>query len=542
MCKHSAKHFLKFLTILLTVLYTLAGCSAMEDKLPDSNYLTDNITENTEEYTDNETALPETTGITSYESDPLISRAGTPVSSDTTSSSAESLTETATTAASVNETAAETTPPTATVSADTAEITTVFLPGPLPDREALTEAPVTVQTKPQITVVTVPKISQTVPTTGETSFSDSGYYPRSSYYTMNFDRQKAMWISYLEYERIMKNSTEEEFTNALNICFDNIAALGCNTVYFQVRAYGDAYYKSSLFPKGDRLTGDYDPLEIAVRSAHDRGLSIHAWINPMRLMTDPEMKEVSASYKIGEWYADPVKNGTYMLNSSGRWYLNPAYGEVVSLICDGISEIVTGYNVDGVQIDDYFYPTTDPSFDKAAFESSGTELELADWRRENITKMIRRMYSAVHSANSEAVFGISPQGSVDNNYSQLYADIYTWCSHSGCCDYICPQIYFGFENEVLPYSETVKKWSELVTCPDVDLVIGLAAYKSGTVDNYAGSGSNEWINNTDILVRQRGITDQISAGYAYFRYDSLFLPAPSVSAYVDAERKKLTEQ
>lgn len=538
MCKKT--HFLKIVINIFPALYLLAGCTATEERIPDADRLTDSVPYVSETAPEapvsyvTEAYVSETDPADyEYETLPPISKAEAPVPAEA------SLPE-----ASVSETSAEVTAVSETVPDETsapavtsAEITAVFVPGPLPEKETQTSAAAEEQTKPRITVVTIPKIPETERT--EAAAQDGSYYPQSGYYPLNFDRQKAVWISYLEYERIMRNADEREFTNSLNACFDNISSLGCNTVYFQVRAYGDAYYDSELFPKGDRLTGDYDPLEIAVRSAHDRGLSIHAWVNPMRLMTDPQMAEIPVSYKIGEWYNDPVKNGTYMVNSSGRWYLNPAYGEVTSLICSGVSEIVAGYDVDGVQIDDYFYPTTDPSFDLAAYRASGTELELDDWRRDTITKMVKRMYSAVHSANPKAVFGISPQGSLDNNYSQLYADIYTWCSQSGCCDYICPQIYFGFENEILPFAETVGAWYGLVTSPDVDLVIGLAAYKSGTEDNYAGSGRNEWLSSTDILARQRAFTDAYNAGYAFFRYDSIFLPDPSVSAYVTAERENL---
>ena len=335
-----------------------------------------------------------------------------------------------------------------------------------------------------------------------------------------------------------KNADEASFTSSLGECFDNIAALGCNTVYFQVRAYGDAYYDSSLFPKGDRLTGDYDPLKIAVKLAHDRGLSIHAWINPMRLMTDSQMSGLGTDCVIGKWYNDSSKKGTYIVESSGRWYLSPAYSDTISLICDGIREILTGYDVDGIQIDDYFYPTTDESFDREAYSASGTALALGDWRRETVTKMVKQLYLTVHGANPTAVFGISPQGNMSSDFDTLYADIYTWCGSSGYCDYICPQIYYGFENSTLPYAETVDSWAKL-TGDNISLVIGLAAYKSGTEDTYAGDGKNEWLNSSDILSRQRDLTEIYSAGYAFFRYDSLFEPAQSVSAHVNKELENL---
>lgn len=369
--------------------------------------------------------------------------------------------------------------------------------------------------------------------------TDAGYAPQNNYYALNFGTQKAVWVSYIEYERIMQGADEEQFTQSIGECFDNIVSLGCNTVYFQARAYGDAYYSSSLFPKGEYLTDDYDPLAVAVREAHDRGLSIQAWINPMRLMTDDQMKELPSGYKIADWYRNESTNGTYVVEHSGRWYLSPAYSETVSLICDGITEIVTGYDVDGVQIDDYFYPTEDPSFDQAAYRASGTSLSLGEWRREIVTAMVRRIYSTVHAANPTAIFGISPQGNAESDYNKLFANVYLWTSEKGCCDYICPQIYYGFEHGTLPFTETAEKWRSMITCSDISLVIGLSAYKSGLEDIYAGSGKYEWQNNADILARQCAVAESIGAGYAFFRYDSLFAPDPSVGESIGQELENL---
>ena len=148
------------------------------------------------------------------------------------------------------------------------------------------------------------------------------------------------------------------------------------------------------------------------------------------------------------------------------------------------------------------------------------------------------MYSAVHSANSSVVFGISPQGSVENNYEQLYADVRTWCSQNGYCDYMLPQIYFGFDNASLPYEDTVSLWNSMTSGSSVKLVIGLAGYKSGVEDAYAGSsGKNEWIENSDVLARQMRFASEMSnyGGVAIFRYDSLFAPASSVAEQVSLE-------
>lgn len=369
-------------------------------------------------------------------------------------------------------------------------------------------------------------------------------YGTNGYSALNYSEQKGIWISYLEYSSAMMNKSAKAFRSTIGEYFDNVKALSFNTVYVQVRAFGDAYYRSELFPTGDRYNGtigaklSYDPLEIMVEEAHSRNLSVHAWINPMRLMTDSQMKSLSDSYTIKKWYNDSDKCGKYIVKSDGRWYLNPAYPEVEKLISDGISEIVSDYDVDGIQIDDYFYPTTAASFDSAAYKASGTSKSLSSWRTDNINDMVKRMNKTVHSANSSVLFGISPQGSVSNNYDTLYADVKTWCRSSDYCDYILPQVYFGFENAALPYEDTIALWSSMTSSGNVKLVIGLAGYKIGAADAYAGAnGKNEWINNSDILSRQMKAAKKLSnyGGVAIFRYGSVFEPDSSVAKQVNAE-------
>lgn len=369
-------------------------------------------------------------------------------------------------------------------------------------------------------------------------------YGTNGYSALNYSEQKGIWISYLEYSSAMMNKSAKAFRSTIGEYFDNVKALSFNTVYVQVRAFGDAYYRSELFPTGDRYNGtigaklSYDPLEIMVEEAHSRNLSVHAWINPMRLMTDSQLKSLSDSYTIKKWYNDSDKCGKYIVKSDGRWYLNPAYPEVEKLISDGISEIVSGYDVDGIQIDDYFYPTTAASFDSAAYKASGTAKSLSSWRTDNINDMVKRMNKTVHSANPSVLFGISPQGSVSNNYDTLYADVKTWCSSSGYCDYILPQVYFGFDNSALPYEDTIALWSSMTSSGNVKLVIGLAGYKIGAADAYAGTnGKNEWINNSDILSRQMKAAKKLGnyGGVAIFRYGSIFEPESSVAKQVNAE-------
>lgn len=370
---------------------------------------------------------------------------------------------------------------------------------------------------------------------------------KDNYSALNFDEQKGFWITYLEYASILRNKSESSFEKSIGKYFDNIAGLGFNTVYVQVRAFGDAYYDSELFPSGEQFNGTigtenrFDALQIMVDCAHERGLSIHAWVNPMRLMSTKQIENIDNCYTIKKWYNSKEYNGKYIVKSGDKWYLNPAYDEVTDLIADGIKEITGRYEVDGIQIDDYFYPTTDKGFDKTAYAESGTNLSLSEWRISNVNKMVRKLYKAAHSQNASVVFGISPQGSVENNYSQLYADVKTWCAKKGYCDYILPQVYFGFESAALPYADVIAEWNDMVNKSDVKLVVGLAAYKIGAEDNWAGSGSREWLQSSDILSRQMSAAEALSSygGVAIYRYDSLFNPESGVAAQVNKELQNI---
>ncbi len=331
---------------------------------------------------------------------------------------------------------------------------------------------------------------------------------------LNYREQVGMWLPYVRFPDYMQGKSEESFREAVVQIMEDAAADNVNTVYFHVRPNGDAYYKSELFPKGAYLDSDYDPLKIVLEEAHKRGISVHAWINPLRLQTAEQMEKVPDSFIVRKW----INAGEpYVKNVNGRWYLDPAYPETVELIETSVREILGNYDVDGVHIDDYFYPTTDPEFDREAFEVSGST-DLAQWRMDNVNRFVKAMYDAVKNADERLVFGISPQGNIDADYNSQYADVRRWGSEEGYCDYIIPQIYFGFENENSPFLPTLKQWEELVDDSIVSLIIGLAAYKLGREDKWAGdAGELEWINDPDIIRKQIvEVKNSAADGYALY--------------------------
>lgn len=517
-----AKAKLRFFYIAIAAAVILSSCQRVSE--------TDNMVSFTHIYP-SETALQ-----TAAEASESSSAQSSDETTSQTEASETSSAATATTTETVSTTESTSDQTTASASSET-ELTKATIQYESPS-EALTLPPETTTVSANISEET------TFLETAVAGVTDVN----NSYSAVNFSEQKGFWITYLEYMSILKNKSESSFKKSVETYFDNISALGFNTVYVQVRAFGDAYYASSLFPSGEQYNGSigakssFDALQIMIDCAHARGLSLHAWVNPMRLMTAAQIKNIDDSYQIKKWYSD--KNGTYIVETNGRLYLNPAYSEVTDLIADGIEEIVLYYNVDGIQIDDYFYPTTAASFDKAAYSASGTSLSLSNWRMSNVNKMVKKLYNTVHDVNDTVMFGISPQGSLENNYDELYADVRTWCAESGYCDYILPQVYFGFENAALPYDKVIAEWSGMVTNRNIKLVIGLAAYKIGAADSYAGqSGKNEWLNNSDIMARQMTSAQKLPnyGGIALYRYGSVFEPASDVAEHVNKELKNISK-
>lgn len=384
--------------------------------------------------------------------------------------------------------------------------------------------------------VTSTATSTTVPpsSTQSSSTSSKPVPPEPSgnngYHALNYGEVKGMWISYLDITE-MSSATESAFRSEIAGAYDNCAALGINTVYVHVRSHGDAYYNSDFFPRTKYMSGSYDPLPIMIEEAHKRGLSFQAWINPLRMCSVSDIGRESG-YPIYDWAGGEkqlVKVGTY-------YYLNPAYKEVIDLIAKSAAEIVANYDVDGLHIDDYFYPTTESSFDTEAFDGSGYEY-LSDFRRANCDKLVSSLYSAVKTANSSAVFGVSCQGNMSNNYNQMYADVEKWCKSSGYLDYVMPQIYFGFDNSSQPFETCVRNWDNLAAKGNVPLIVGLTAAKFGAEDQWAGAGRDEWITDSAILKRQflESAEQSSYGGICLFRYGCVFKPESGVKTQVEKE-------
>ena len=351
------------------------------------------------------------------------------------------------------------------------------------------------------------------------------------------EEMKAMWISYLEFGTTKQ--TEAQFKKKMNTMFDNCVSYGMNTVIVQVRPFSDAMYKSDYFPWSKYASGTqgtdpgYDPLAIMIDLAHSKGLKIQAWLNPYRVTTgSTSASSLATGHPAKKWMnSSNASTKRNVLSFGGNLYYNPSKAAVRTLIVNGVKEIVKNYDIDGIHFDDYFYPSFDTSTYQTAFDAPEYQTYVANcktagttpktivgWRRSNVNKLVKAVYTAVKELDTNVVFGISPAGNIDNLLSstQYYVNVKTWMSNTNYVDYICPQIYWSFLNKVCPYAGTVDRWISLKKSDTVKLYIGIAVYRAGT------DIETEWKNSSDVLKRQivYGRSKKEVSGFCFYRYDS----------------------
>lgn len=310
-----------------------------------------------------------------------------------------------------------------------------------------------------------------------------------------------VWIPYMSLSTAEK--TEDAFKANYDAKIESAKAMGVNAVFVHVRPFADSFYPSEYEPWSHILTGTqgkdpgYDPLAYMVEKAHENGMAFHAWINPLRIATASTPGTLSED---GFYMQNREENPFYSMEYDGGIYYNPASAYIRGRIADSAAEIAQNYDVDGIHFDDYFYPTDDETIDANQYAAYVNETEeplpLHEWRTANINALIATVYHRIKQTAPEVEFGISPQGNLQNN-EKINADVYTWCAQSGYIDYICPQLYYSFENEALPFETALEDWNEMERLDSVRLYIGLAVYKAGT-----DADNGTWLNTTDTIARQ----------------------------------------
>ena len=275
----------------------------------------------------------------------------------------------------------------------------------------------------------------------------------------------------------------ETMQRTLSYQLDELQKDGCNAIIFQVRPECDALYESSLEPwsyyltgqQGQRPTPYWDPLQWMIDQCHRRGMELHAWINPYRAKTKSPHQNAS-NHVI-------VRHPEWTFTYDGLTLLNPALRECRDYICDVVRDIVERYDIDGLHIDDYFYPYPVAGVeipDEAQFRANSNGIQdRGDWRRYNVNLYIKQMYETIHKAKPWVKFGVSPFGIYRNqksdpngsrtnglqNYDQLYADVLLWDAN-GWMDYCVPQLYWEIGHKAADYDELIRWWDRhLVRTP-----------------------------------------------------------------------------
>lgn len=337
------------------------------------------------------------------------------------------------------------------------------------------------------------------------------------------EETRAIFISYIELQNHLKGKDIKSSKRNIDQMINNVANFNFNTIILQVRTFSDAIYNSDIYPwsstvsEKEGIYPGYDILKYFLEKAHKKGLKVHAWINPYRIRNDQDTSTITEQNPAYKW----LNTNNVKVTDKGIYY-NPASEDVKKLITDGIEELIQNYQVDGIFFDDYFYPSNDIDIENYKEYSKTHNISLNDYHLLMVNDLVKRVHKITKKNN--ILFGISPEGNIDNNYTTNFADVYTWGSNDNYVDYLMPQIYYGFYNESQPFYQVLLEWDNLVKNSNVKIIPALAFYKVDTVDLYAKSGINEWMQEDDIIMRQILISRNIKSykGFSIFRYDSIF--------------------
>ena len=333
--------------------------------------------------------------------------------------------------------------------------------------------------------------------------------------------ERGMFISYIELSNYLSGKSSEDGKRIIYSMVSNVDELGFNSILLQVRTFSDAIYPSLIFPWSKTISGKegvscgYDILGTFLNACKRKNLKLYAWINPYRIRGDSDTSDISNSNPAFQYL------GTDVVEVNDGVFYNPAREESRKIIVDGVEEVVKNYDIDGVIFDDYFYPNTEIDLEEyEKYQQEYPKVSLDTFRFNQVNDLIRRVYDVCHKYDT--LFGVSPDGNIENNYQKHYADVKKWGSEEGYVDFLMPQIYYGFRNEAKAFVSVLDEWESLAK--KVSLLPVLAFYKVGTVDTFAKSGSEEWIFNDDIIMREVILTRNLKQyqGFSLFRYDYLF--------------------
>ncbi|OWF41664.1 uncharacterized protein LOC110462089 [Mizuhopecten yessoensis] len=256
--------------------------------------------------------------------------------------------------------------------------------------------------------------------------------------------------------------------------FDKLEELNFNAVVFQIRTSGDALYSSHLEPWSAYLTGKqgmppsplYDPLAFAVTEAHNRNMQLHAWFNPFRARAGSTQRSDLAANHISHRFS----SACYAYGKD--LWMDPGDPDVQNFTFNVFMDVLERYDVDGIHIDDYFYPypVGDQDFpDANTYRRYGGKMSLSDWRRDNINKLVKNISKGIKARKPFVMFGISPFGIWKpghpshvvgfNAFNEIYADSRKWLEN-GWVDYFTPQLYWQIDPPAQSYTALLDWWTE----------------------------------------------------------------------------------
>lgn len=354
------------------------------------------------------------------------------------------------------------------------------------------------------------------------------------------DEMRGIWIATVN--NINFPSKQTLTASELAAELDGIVAFskenGFNTILFQVRPAADALYKSEIFPASKFVSGSagvtpdggFDCLAYLLEAAHAEGIAVHAWVNPLRVTTG------NTSYPQTDLSALPasspaVQNPDWVVAyADGKLYFDAGIPAVRQLVADGVREICENYDVDGIIFDDYFYPypSGDAEFDDAdTFALYGENFEdIADFRRDNINRLVELCYDTVKDVDASIRFGVSPFGIWQNNdgqnggsatrglsaYDRIYCDALAWAK-GGYVDYLAPQLYWSFDTAAAPFDTLAEWWSRALDGTGVTLYINHGAYRYAD----GGMASGEMQRQTEYVRDLYSCRGSLYYGYAALR-------------------------
>ncbi|CAF3778884.1 unnamed protein product [Rotaria sp. Silwood1] len=338
---------------------------------------------------------------------------------------------------------------------------------------------------------------------------------------------RAVWIATvdnIDWPSSKTASPTQQQTELIHI-LNTIQLLNMNVVIFHVRPAGDAFYSSSLEPWSFYLTGTqgiapsplWDPLAFIIEEAHKRNIEVHAWLNPYRARMTGATYELAPTNMAKRFpqYAYPYANNIWM---------DPGADEVQEFIVNVTTDIVSRYTVDGIHMDDYFYPYSDgtefpDATTYADYQKHGGHLNKSDWRRSNVNNLIQLMYTRIHAIRPKVKFGVSPFGIWKSgvpagitglsSYDSLYCDSRMWLEQ-GLVDYMTPQLYWQIDPPAQSYPVLLNWWVEQ-SVKGRHVYPGNALYR--TLPNVSDWPLNEIIRQIDIT---RSISSRLALGNVFF--------------------------